>query len=76
MFYEFCYIENNKYYINVEENNRTIKFFSEDYFEKIKEKGFMEDLWKYMHYQKYTINILLCLLKILIIIQKYIITKN
>lgn len=40
LFYEYCYIENNKYYINVEENNRTIKYFIEDYFEKIKEKGF------------------------------------
>lgn len=37
-FYEYCYVENNIYYLDIEENNITIKYILDDYVEKIKKK--------------------------------------
>ena len=40
--YEYCYLENNKYYIDIETGKRKIKhkYFIEDYIENIKKDGF------------------------------------
>ena len=40
IFYEYCFIEDNKYYINAQKNNKNIKYFIKDYFENIKTNGF------------------------------------
>ena len=39
-FYEYCYVENNIYYIDIEENNLIIKYILDDYVEKIKKDKF------------------------------------
>ena len=39
-FYDFCYIENNTYYINIEQGETIIKYVLDDYVESIQQDGF------------------------------------
>ena len=43
-FYEFCYVENNIYYIDIEENSVIIKHILDDYVEKIEKDKFFVGL--------------------------------
>lgn len=43
LFYEFCYVENNNYYIDVEEGDEIQKYIIDDYIENIKYDKFF--LW-------------------------------
>ena len=40
-FYEYCYVENNTYYIDIEENNTIYKYILDDYVENIKKNKFL-----------------------------------
>ena len=39
-FYEYCYIENNTFYIDIEEGQKDHKYILDDYVENIKKYGF------------------------------------
>ena len=39
-FYEYCYVENNTYYIDIEEEQKVHKYILDDYVENIKKNGF------------------------------------
>ena len=39
-FYEYCYVENNIYYIDIEEDNNIHKYILDDHVENIKKNGF------------------------------------
>ena len=39
-FYEYCYVENNTYYIDIEEKQKVHKYILDDYVENIKKNGF------------------------------------
>ena len=38
--YEYCYVENNTFYLDIEQAGKKIKYFIEDYIENIKKYGF------------------------------------
>ena len=47
-FYEYCYVENNTYYIDIEENSQIKKFVLDDYVANIKKIRYFQDLLKLM----------------------------
>ena len=51
--YEYCYEENNIFYIDIDANEKKVKYFIEDYIDSIKNDCFLADLLNCILYQKF-----------------------
>ena len=69
-FYEYCYVENDIYYIDIEEGQEVHKYILDDFVKKIKTNGFLAGFIE-INAMSILINRPIIILKILILIILY-----